>query len=87
MNAQEKECGEVFLREQEKLFQEPVVSTLEEAVEFLEDCFIQVLDTPAQVRDYLEENGADVSGMDDEEIVEQLEVFKLSSGRYFVIEA
>ena len=37
-----EECAEVFLKEQGKLFDEPVAETIEEAKEFLEDCFAQV---------------------------------------------
>lgn len=33
------------------------------------------------------EEGMDVEGMSDEEIEESLEVFKISEGRYFVVEA
>ena len=33
-----KECAKVFLRDQKKLFDEPVAETLEEAEAFLEDC-------------------------------------------------
>ena len=34
-----KECAKVFLRDQKKLFDEPVVYDLEEAEDFLEECF------------------------------------------------
>ena len=36
-----KECAAVFLRDQKRLFDEPVVFDVEEAEEFLEDCFAQ----------------------------------------------
>ena len=36
-----KECAKVFLRDQKKLFDEPVVYDLEEAEDFLEECFAQ----------------------------------------------
>ena len=39
-----EECAEVFLKEQGKLFDEPVAETIEEAKEFLEDCFAQVFE-------------------------------------------
>lgn len=80
-------CGKVFLEKQGKLFDEPVVETLEEAIEFLEDCFAQELDTIKDVREFLEEEGMDTSGLSDEELEEELEVFKLPDGTYFVVEA
>ena len=36
-----KECAKVFLRDQKKLFDEPVVYELEEAEDILEECFAQ----------------------------------------------
>lgn len=80
-------CAEVFLKEQGKLFDEPVAETLEEAKDFLEDCFAQVFDSIEEVREYLDEEGMDVSGMSDEELEDELEVFKLDEGHYFVVEA
>ena len=58
-----EECLEVFLREQSQLFDEPVAETPEEAEAFLEDCMAVVLDSLEEVRDYLDEYGADVDGM------------------------
>ena len=40
-----EECAEVFLKDQGKLFDEPVAETIEEAKEFLEDCFACLLYT------------------------------------------
>lgn len=80
-------CAEVFLKEQGKLFDKPVAETLEEAKDFLEDCFAQVFDSIEEVREYLDEEGMDVSGMSDEELEDELEVFKLDDGHYFVVEA
>lgn len=81
----DKECLEVFLKEQGKLFDEPVAATMEEAEEFLEDCMAQVFENIEQVRQYFEEN-MDVSDITDEELLEELEVFKLPSGRYLIVE-
>ena len=78
-----EECAEVFLKEQGKLFDE----TIEEAKEFLEDCFAQVFENISEVRAYLDEEGMDVSGVSDEELADELEVFAISDGRYFVVEA
>lgn len=80
-------CGKVFLEQQGKLFDEPVATTLEEAIEFLEDCFAQELKNIKEVREYLEELGMDTTGESDQELEEELEVFKLPDGTYFVVEA
>ena len=82
-----EECAEVFLKEQGKLFDEPVAETIEEAKEFLEDCFAQVFENISEVRAYLDEEGMDVSGVSDEELADELEEFAISDGRYFVVEA
>ena len=87
MNEIDEMFAEVFLKEQGKLFDEPVAETLEEAKDFLEDCFAQVFDSIEEVREYLDEEGMDVSGMSDEELEDELEVFKLDDGHYFVVEA
>ena len=68
------ECAEVFLKEQGKLFDEPVVGDVEEAKAFLCDCFVQVFENIKEVREYLEEEGMDVDGVSDEELAEELEV-------------
>ena len=67
-------------------FDEPVAETLEEAEAFLEDCMAVVTDSIKEVREYLEEAGADVSGMTEEELEEASEVFALSGGRYLIVE-
>lgn len=82
-----EECAKVFLDEQSRLFDKPVVSNIEEAKEFLEDNFAQVFDNIDDVKEYLDELGMDVEGMSDEEIEEQLEVFCLKDGKYLVLEA
>ena len=76
----DKECLEVFLREQGKLFDEPVAENLQEAEEFLSDCMAEVFDSIDEVRQYFRDN-MDISDISDEELTEQLEVFKLSKGR------
>ncbi len=81
----DKECLEVFLEKQCKLFDEPVAETLEEAEEFLSDCMAEVFDSIDDVREYFEDN-MDITDISDEELEEQLEVFKLSKGRYLVVE-
>ena len=82
-----EECAEVFLKDSAQLFDDPVAETIEEAKEFLEDCFAQVFENISEVRAYLDEEGMDVSGVSDEELADELEVFAISDGRYFVVEA
>ena len=82
----DEECLKVFLEKQLQLFDEPVAETLEEAEAFLEDCMAVVVDSLDEVRDYFEENGADIAEMTDDELEEALEVFPVSDGRYLVVE-
>ena len=82
----DEECLKVFLEEQLQLFDEPVAETLEEAEAFLEDCMAVVVDSLDEVRDYFEENGADIAEMTDDELEEASEVFPVSDGRYLVVE-
>ena len=77
---------QVFLEKQLQLFDEPVAETLEEAEAFLEDCMAVVVDSLDEVRDYFEENGADIAEMTDDELEEASEVFPVSDGRYLVVE-
>ena len=82
----DEECLKVFLERQLQLFDEPVAETLEEAEAFLEDCMAVVVDSLDEVRDYFEENGADIAEMTDDELEEASEVFPVSDGRYLVVE-
>lgn len=82
----EEECLQVFLKKQGQLFDEPVAETLEEAEAFLEDCMAVVVDSLDEVREYFEENGADVDGMSEDELEEASEVFPLPSGQYLIVE-
>lgn len=81
-----KEYLEVFLKNQEQLFDEPVAETLEEAEEFLEDCMAVVADSLRDIRDYFEENGMDTAGMTKEELLDQAEIFALPDGKYLIVE-
>lgn len=87
MDGYELECAEVFLKEQEKLLGETVLETVEEAMTFLEDCFAVVLNSVEDIKEYWDENGMDIQGMSDEEILDSAEVFELPDGRYLVVEA
>ena len=82
----DEDCLKVFLKNQSQLFDEPVAETLAEAEAFLEDCMAVIVDSLQEVREYFEENGADVDGMSDEELEEASEVFALPGGQYLVVE-
>jgi len=86
MNQYDEVCLNYFLKHQNQLFREAVASTQEEAEEFLEDCLAVVCESLQEVKDYLDESGADVAGMSLKEIEEASEVFSLPDGRYLVVE-
>ena len=86
MNEYSEECLQTFISEQGKLFDEPVAESLEEAEAFLEDCMAIVVDSLDEVREALEESGMDASGLSDEDLEDQAEVFPLPSGQYLIVE-
>ena len=79
-------CLKTFLKDQGKLFDEPVAENLEEAEAFLEDCMAVVADSLEEVREYFEEEGVDVDGMTPEDLEEASEVFPLPDGKYRIVE-
>jgi len=81
-----EECINTFLENQEQLFPQAVAESYEAAEAFLEDCMAQVVDSIEEVREYLEESGADVEGMTDEELEDASEVFALPDGKYLIVE-
>ena len=81
-----EECINTFLENQEQLFPQAVAESYEAAEAFLEDCMAQVVDSIEEVREYLEESGADVEGMSDEELEDASEVFALADGKYLIVE-
>ena len=64
-----------FLKQQDRLFPEPVAEGMEEAEAFLEDCMAVVVDSKAAVMEYFEEAGMD-----------EAEVFDVGDGRYLIVE-
>lgn len=86
MSAYSEECLKTFLKEQGKLFDEPVAENLEEAEAFLEDCMAVVVDSLDEVREFFEEEGIDVDGMGPEELEDASEVFAISDGTYLIVE-
>lgn len=81
-----EECINTFLEKQGQLFPQPVAESYEAAEAFLEDCMATVVNSIAEVREYLEDMGADVDGMTDEELEDASEVFALPDGTYLIVE-
>ena len=81
-----EECINTFLEKQGQLFPQPVAESFEEAEAFLEDCMAAMVDSIDEVREYLDDMGADVEGMSDEELKEASEVFALPDGKYLIVE-
>ncbi len=72
-----EECINTFLEKQGQLFPQPVAESYEAAA---------VVNSIAEVREYLEDMGADVDGMTDEELEDASEVFALPDGTYLIVE-
>ena len=81
-----EECINTFLEKQGQLFPQPVAESFEDAEAFLEDCMAAMVDSIDEVREYLDDMGADVEGMSDEELEEASEVFALPDGKYLIVE-
>ena len=82
----DEECLKTFILNQGQLFDEPVAETLEEAEAFLEDCMASIVDSIEEVKEFLDQEGMDISGMSDEDIEEASEVFAIPDGRYLIVE-
>lgn len=77
---------ECFLENQEQLFPEPVAETMDEADEFLQDCMAVVVNSVSEIMEYFDEEGIDVEGATDDEILDADEVFDVGDGRYLIVE-
>ena len=77
---------ECFLENQLQLFPERVAETLEEAEDFLEECMAVVVNSVEEVIEYFEEEGLDLDGVLDDEILSAEEVFDIGDGRYLIVE-
>lgn len=75
-----------FLENQLQLYPEKVAETYEEAENFLEECMAVVVNSVKEVWDFFEEEGVDMEGADEEEILEADEVFDVGDGRYLIVE-
>ena len=77
---------ECFLEKQTQLFPQPVAETLEEAENFLEECMAVVVNSVDEVIEFFEDEGIDMEGAMDDEILEADEVFDIGDGRYLIVE-
>ena len=75
-----------FLDNQEQLFPEPGADSLEEAEAFLEECMAIVVNSAKEVWEYFDEQGIDMEGADEEEILSADEIFDIGDGRYLIVE-
>lgn len=75
-----------FLENQEQLFPEPVADSLEEAEAFLEECMAIVVNSAKEVWEYFDEQGIDMEGADEDEILSADEIFDIGDGRYLIVE-
>lgn len=76
-----------FLDNQGQLFPEgDVASNFEEAESFLEECLAVVVNSVEEVWEFFEEEGIDVDGAREDEILEADEVFDIGDGRYLIVE-
>lgn len=82
-----REIAEFFLENQGRLFNKAVADTVEESIEFLEDCMANVFESITELKEYWKEEGADINEMSDEEILDSLEVFVLPDGKILLVEA
>ena len=81
------EVLQCFLDNQSQLFpEEDVVSNLEEAEAFLEECLAVVVNSIDEVWEFFEEEGIDVDDLKGDEILEADEVFDVGDGRYLIVE-
>ena len=69
-----------------------ILSATNESKELLNESDVKILvedinSKIKEVRKYWEEAGIDMENMSDDELEEELEVFKVSDGRYLVVEA
>lgn len=78
---------DAFLKNQTKLFPEEVATTRDEADDFLTEVMAVVVDSPKEVWEYFDEEGIDIEGADENEILDADEVFAIGDGRYLIIEA
>ncbi len=84
-NTYDEDVLEIFLKNQRQLFPEDVASNYEEAEFFLEDVMAVVCDNKDELFDVMEDS-MDMSGMSEDEILGQSEVFAIGDGRFLYVE-
>lgn len=85
MSTYDKVCIDTFLSKQLQLFPEPVAENAAEAEEFLDEvCALVFSDKKSLIRMLKDE--LDVSGMSEEEMLSQAEVFPLPDGRFLFVD-
>ncbi|MBP3459342.1 MAG: glyoxalase [Lachnospiraceae bacterium] len=75
-----------FLDNQLQLYPEPVAQTPQEACDFLEECMAVVVNSKKEVWEYFDEEGIDMEGMNEDDILDADEVFSVGDGRYLIVE-
>lgn len=78
---------DVFLEKQLQLFPEEVATTREEAKDFLDECMAVVVNGAKEVWTYFDEEGVDISEMNEADILDADEVFAIGDGRFLIVEA
>ena len=86
MDKYDDEVLSYFLEHQNQLFPENVADTPEEAEAFLEDCMAVVCSSLQEVKEYFDEAGTDIAGMDDDELLSAEELFALPGARFLIVE-
>lgn len=86
MKVYDNKVLQCFLEKQEQLFPERVAETKEEAEEFLEECMAVVVSSVKEVWEYFDEEGVDLDGMEEKDILEAEEVFEVGDGRFLIVE-
>lgn len=75
-----------FLDNQLQLYPEPVAQTPQEACDFLEECMAVVVNSKKEVWEYFDEEGIDMEGMNEDDILDADEVFSVGDGKYLIVE-
>ena len=78
---------DVFLEKQLQLFPEEVAATREEAKDFLDECMAVVVKGAKEGWTYFDEEGVDISEMNEADILDADEVFAIGDGRFLIVEA
>lgn len=87
MREYDDEVLECFLEKQSQLFPRTVAETMDEAEDFLEECMAVVVDSVEEVIAYFEDEGIDMEGAMDDEILDADEVFEVGDGRFLIVQA